>query len=153
MQYKKNKNTNEYVKGEFGLNINQSEWESLTEDQYSMGKKAQSLHLSRKFLRDSEKFAPTIESQGHTLKTDIDSMNALSFASGRFNGNTSIDWFDANDNAITLSKTEVIHVIDDVYTRGLNATVKSKTLKAAINALDNVADLEAFDVEAEWNKL
>lgn len=110
-------------------------------------------HKERKSLRDAEKFASTIVSGGKTFKTDKDTMAQLAFAAGRFNGNSTLDWYDTNDVAVTLTKAQTTELINAVYERGLDATVKSKNIKAQIDALTTVTALENFDVATEWAAL
>lgn len=113
----------------------------------------QEKHQQRKSLRDMEKYAYTIESQGYTFNTDKETLGALSLCSKRLNANTTLDWFDIDDTPITLTQTQVIQLIDDVYIRGLNATIKSKAIKAQINSITDVDILDDYDVQAEWSLL
>jgi hypothetical protein len=114
----------------------------------------ESLHQERKSLRDSEKYAPTIDCLGRTYKSDKESMTALGFSRGGMNdATTNIDWWDNNDVKVSLTLDNVKEIINAVRTRGLEAIQKSKTIKAEINDINDINELKNYDVQTRWNEL
>jgi hypothetical protein len=111
-------------------------------------------HKQRKDLRDSEKYATTIDCLGSTYKSDKESMTALGFFRGGMNGvTTNIDWWDFNDVKVSLTLDNVKEIINAVRTRGLEATDKSKTIKAELNAINDLTELNNYNVQTRWNEL
>jgi len=157
MDYSTNKKTNEVINGKLGINFRRGDWRQSTQeeiDNYNLKEKKRELHKIRKFIRDKEKYSSTIECLGSTFKSDTETLQALLLARGQMNGEiTSIDWFDYFDNAKTLTIEDVKTIIAAVYNRGLQATIKSKTIKAEIESITNLSELESYDVNAKWDVL
>ena len=111
-------------------------------------------HIERKTIRDSTKYAPTINTLNSTYKSDPETMTALGIARGELNGPyTTIEWWDTSDNEVVFTLANIMEFIHDVRLRGTIATRKSKTIKAEINAITNLTELQAYNVQERWDQL
>ena len=105
-----------------------------------------------KTLRECDCIKPYIYN-GTSFKATEAAQNKLSNVSDLFDTNiTSINWFDIDNNSVSLTKDDIHKIKVGIYNRSFALYDKEIALSNIISAINDLTQLQAYDVEAEWNK-